>query len=152
MIKFTDNREDIIRLWQSSFGDSKEEVEYFIDNVKGDCIAYYADKKAVAMLYLVDCSLYGKWGKYIYAACTEREYRGRGIMSDILDYCKGLGYAFICLIPANDGLIKYYKERGFIGEAEIESIEFSQSEGVVEYLLDGFSLTEPKALVYTKGD
>lgn len=34
MIRFTENKEQIISLWQEVFGDSREDVEFFLNNCK----------------------------------------------------------------------------------------------------------------------
>jgi predicted acetyltransferase len=148
MIKFCDNQKDIIDIWKSVFGDSEDEIQFFIDNAKNaECLSCYLDENLVSMLYLVDCSIDNKNGKYIYAACTKKEYEGSGLMSELLDYSKKLGYNFLCLIPANDSLVDFYSKRGFDKDCSIESLTFNQSDEIKEYLLEGFTLTQPKVLI-----
>jgi len=148
MIRLCKNKEDIILLWNSVFGDSVEEILFFIENAKNsECLASYEKNQIASMLYLVDCSINGKKGKYIYAACTKREYEGRGLMSKLISYAKGLDYDYLCLIPASDSLIDFYKKRGFEKETEIKNLSFYQSEEIKEYLLEGYKLSEPKVLI-----
>lgn len=147
MVKLIDSKNDIVKLWNEAFGDSREDIEFFIDNVKdAKCLGYYDNNCLKSMLYIVDCS----FGKYIYAACTLKKYNGKGYMSKLLDYCKNK-YDKICLIPANEGLIEFYKKRGFSTEEKIEKLKFNQIEEIIDYLFDGCSLKNPIVLVY-KGD
>lgn len=148
MIEFFDNQNEIISLWHSVFGDSREEIEFFLNNAKNaECLGYSDNSKLLSMLFLVDCSIDNVKGKYIYAACTYKEYEGRGYMSRLLSYSEKLGYNFICLIPANEGLIDYYSARGFTRQADIDSICFEQTDEIKEYLLEGYELSNPKALI-----
>lgn len=147
MIKFTENKNDIIKLWQEAFGDSEEDILFFINNVKNaKCLAYYDNNSIASMLYLVDSSK----GKYVYAACTLKEYRGKGYMSDLLSYCKNQ-FDAVCLIPANEGLIEYYKNRGLNIELDIKEIKFNETDEIVEYLFEGCELSNPIVLMY-KGE
>ena len=148
MIKFTDNKSDIVSLWSSVFGDSDEDVIFFIENAKNaDCLAYYEGEKLVSMLYLVDCCIGGEKGKYIYAACTDKHYEGRGYMTALLQYSKNCGYNCLCLIPASDSLVEYYGKRGFQKSTEIENLSFNQSDEIKEYLFEGYELSEPRVLI-----
>ena len=66
MIKITKSVDDIVPLWSEAFGDSREDIVFFIENIKNArCFAYYENGKAVSMLYLVDCFLDGKQAYYI---------------------------------------------------------------------------------------
>ena len=148
MIKFCDNKNDIISLWHSVFKDSEEEISFFIENAKKtECLGYYDENRLASMLFLVECSIENKKGKYIYAACTDKEYEGRGLMSALLSYSKTLSYSFICLIPANEGLINFYEKRGFNKQTKINNISFNQSSEIEEYLLEGYELKNPLALI-----
>lgn len=145
------NIDDIITLWSEAFGDSREDIVFFADNVKNaECIAYYECGNAVAMLYLVDCMVDGENSKYIYAACTAFHCRNKGYMTQLLNYVKR-NYNNICLIPAEMWLINYYESRGFTKQIEIDSIEFFETEEIEEYLFEGCELEKPFALLY-EGD
>ena len=144
MIKHTDNRADIISLWMEAFGDSEEEVIFFLDNaIDKECIACYDNDEMQAMLFLVKCN----FGKYIYCACTAKKHRGKGIMSELLAFCKK-NETMLCLIPANDGLVDFYQQRGFDIKLNINDLQFHQSEEVNEYLFEGYQLSEPVALMW----
>lgn len=147
MIKYTDNADFIIKLWQQAFGDTTEDILFFINNVKdADCLMYFCDGKPASMMYLVDCCIDGEKRRYIYAACTAKEYRGRGFMSQLIDHCLSKGVK-VCLIPADDSLIDFYSKRKINKKISIESIEFAQIPEIEEYLFEGYSLTEPCGLM-----
>ena len=154
MISLVDDFNEIIPLWKEAFGDSKEDIIFFTDNVRNaECIAYYTENGIASMMFLVDCKVGEENAKYIYAACTYRKYKGQGYMSELLRYVADRltkDYK-LCLIPAGDPLIEFYGKRGFEIKVPVESIEFSQIPEIKEYLLEGFELTVPCALVY-KGE
>lgn len=146
MIKFTDNKNDIIKCWKEAFGDSDEDILFFIDNVKdAKCLSFYDDENIASMLYLVESSL----GKYIYAACTLKEYQGQGIMTKLLDYSKE-NYDKISLIPATLSLIDYYKNRGLDIVDDIDSLKFNQIDEINEYLFEGCQLEHPIVMSYER--
>lgn len=139
MIKQVINNEVIIPLWQEAFGDSKEDILFFLENCKHKvCLGYFKDNILLSMLFIVKCSL----GYYIYAACTKKEARKNGTMSTLLDYCKR-NYSNLCLIPANEPLISYYKNRGFTKEAPISLLTFEETSKICDYLLEGCELDNP---------
>lgn len=150
-IKIADNDMQIYDLWSEAFGDTNEDIKFFLENCKHKtCVGYYKNSQLLSMLFLVDCAVNGIKSKYIYAACTLKSARTLGLMTKILDYCKS-NHNSICLIPANDALIEYYDKREFLQKIPISDICFSETEEIKEYLLEGYSLSEPCALMY-KGD
>ena len=139
MIKQVINHKEIIPLWQEAFGDSKEDILFFLENCKHKiCLGYFKDDNLIAMLFLIKCSL----GYYIYAACTKKKDRKNGAMSALLDYCRK-NYTSLCLIPANKTLISYYKNRGFTKEESISSLTFKEIKEICDYLLEGCELDNP---------
>lgn len=148
MIKITENREDIIALWKEAFGDSEEEIAFFIENVNdAECLAYYVDGEIASMMYLVKCRIKSAESYYIYAACTAEKHREKGLMSKLIDFAEK-EYPSLCLIPANDGLIDYYSQRGLSRIIKIEDISFEQTQEIEEYLFEGYELTKPLALMF----
>lgn len=146
MIKFTDNKDDIIKCWQEAFGDSTEDILFFIHNTKNaKCLSYYDESGIKAMLYLVKCNL----GYYIYAACTPKKYRKNGYMSKLLEFAKD-NYSPVCLIPAEQWLVNYYQKRGFTDTVNVDELTFDESDEIKEYLFEGCQLETPIALMYSK--
>lgn len=141
-----DYNEDIINLWQEVFGDSSEEVQYFIDNCKHKtCLCLESDNVLASMLFLVDCRVGNTEYKYVYAACTAPSYRGNGYITDLLQYTLR-SYYNVLLVPANIDLVPFYRKRGFGVLIDLSYVHFKESKEICEYLYDGCSLKEPFAL------
>lgn len=143
MVKEVVNKDDIVLIWSEAFGDTKEDILYFADNVKNaKCLGVYDNDTLQSMLYLVDCRIKNDVSHYVYAACTFEKYRNNGCMSKLLDYCKK-NYNDVCLIPANEGLVGYYKNRGLTLSESINDIKFDEIDGIVDYLFEGCELEKP---------
>ena len=114
----------LINLWHKVFGDEREYIELFFGDAYFDseCFAEIIDGEAVSALYLLKCIIKcgGKiyHGRYLYAAATLPEYRGKGLMSKLIkeaqNYALGENLDFITLVPANDGLYGYYSGFDFV--------------------------------------
>lgn len=143
---------DVILLWQQAFGDSEEDIRFFINNCRNKSVLTFFDNEELrAMLFLVDAKVNALNYKYIYAACTLKNFRSRGYMSKLLDYASKQ-YENILLIPADNELVKYYKKRNFNKIINVDDIEFNECSEIKEYLFEGCSLNEPIALAFVKGD
>lgn len=151
MIEKYNNLNGIAEIWCEAFGDTFDDVKYFYENLKyGKCFAYIKDGKAVSLLFFVDCSLGDCAAKYIYAACTLKQYRGRGYMSQLLSYVCSFG-SDVCLIPANERLLTYYKQRGFNEVRSVDELKFFENDVINnDYLIVGCSLKEPIVLLNTE--
>lgn len=137
--------EDIISLWQQAFGDSREDVLFFLNNCRNkSCVCLY-DGVLCSMLFLVDCNISGTEYKYIYAACTDKSSREKGCMTKLLEYCRS-NYSHLVLIPADERLVDYYGKRNFNHKINIQNILFNECKEIKDYLLEGCSLAEPFAL------
>lgn len=148
MIKFTDDLDSIVPIWQEAFGDSEEDIYFFINNCKNKlCAAYLKNNKPVSMLFLVDCTVDNIAYKYIYAACTYKSEMGNGYMTNLLDFCKS-NFSHICLIPADDKLVAFYNDRGFNNKINIDNLNFSERDDIKEYLFEGCALDNPFSLGY----
>lgn len=152
MIKITNNIDDIVPLWSEAFGDSREDIVFFIDNIKnGVCIAEFQNDKAVSMLYLVDCCLNSKQAHYIYAACTDSKSRKKGYMAGLIKYCID-NYDRVCLIPADEHLVNYYNKQGLVFMHPVDDLKFNECRELIdEYLYAGCSLDSPVVLA-NKGE
>lgn len=117
------NKNDIYELWESVFGDSKNDIDLFMEESfqNENTLVCYDTEKLVSMLFLLPEEICFK-GKaypayYIYAAATKPAYRKQGIMGKMLDFadgvCKNRNIPFLFLVPANDRLFDYYNKFGF---------------------------------------
>lgn len=117
-------------LWRHSFGDTKEYVEFFLENCPGYlCFTYWEDDRIVSMFFLLDGELAGEKSKYLYAACTHSDYRRRGLMENLIDaavsYCTDNGFSSIFLVPANEKLYNYYSKFGFTDSFKKKKFKFT---------------------------
>lgn len=152
MIKYCTDFYEVIPIWQDAFGDSVEDIEFFIDNINhAECLGRFDGDTLVSMMFIVDCNIKYCSSKYIYAACTKSNCGGMGYMTELIDFCKEK-YDSLCLIPATDSLVDFYNKRGFNYNLEIEHISFDETDEITEYLLEGYELTVPKALVYERSE
>lgn len=156
MIKFTENREQIIQLWCDVFKeDSREDVAFFLDNKKNiSCLGYFEKEKLLSMLFLVDCSYGTLKGKYVYAVCTNEAFRGRGFSTSLILEAKRHMGDFLWLIPANDSLFGFYKKAGFetklFSQGNYENkISFDENKDIINYLYAGSDYKFPKGMVYS---
>lgn len=139
-------------LWQEAFGDTQEDIQFFIDNCcHKSVLTLYDGNRLCSMLFLVDAAVNGKEYKYIYAACTSEQFRGKGYMSALLNYVTK-AYNNVLLIPADEALVTYYRKRNFDKIIKINDIEFNECSEIKEYLFEGCSLDKPIALAFIKGE
>ena len=126
----------LTELWLTCFDESREAVELFFKRNLSDTHGYLAEheNQIVAALYLIDCTLCGKKAHYLCGAATLPAYRGKGIMSALvefaLDDAKKRGDSFSALLPADDGLYNFYARLGYvpIGSAACVSLNAEKGE------------------------
>lgn len=118
-----DDYEKLKKLWLSCFDDSPESVENFFQKTvtPENVVVTFDGEKAVGAAYLLESEIKVGGEKYdafyIYAVCTEKKYRGMGIMRNTLAFCektareRNISYLF--LVPANGELFKMYEKIGF---------------------------------------
>ena len=140
MIRFYNekDREDIIFLWNEAFGDDRKPIEFFLDNRCNpqNTVVCEENGKIASMLFLLEGRLFHKSvnfdAYYLYAAATLKEFRGRGIMKEMLDYAAELSLRrkvdFICLKPAEKSLYDYYKSNGYKTIFSTKTVSFDTEE------------------------
>lgn len=110
-------------LWEEAFGDTKETVDLFFDTCfqMQNTLVAVCDGQVRSVVYLLRNVLQngGKsfTASYIYAAATEKSYRGKGLMQALLTYTAETEAArdtdFLYLVPANAHLFRYYEKCGY---------------------------------------
>jgi GNAT superfamily N-acetyltransferase len=116
--------ESLVTLWHKVFGDDEDYIRLFFRDAcyDSECFAELEGDEVISAFYLLKCRIKcdGKAynGRYLYAAATLPEYRGKGLMSKLIEEAKAYAEAekldFIALVPANDGLYGYYEAFGFV--------------------------------------
>ena len=116
-------KDELIKLWSEVFGDDLSYIELFFQKQYSRCetFCFIVDNKIISAFYLLPCYLSYKEknynGRYLYAAATFEKYRGKQIMSQLIEeakvYCKNNDLDFLALLPADEGLYNYYSRFGF---------------------------------------
>lgn len=125
MIRFSTNNdiEGIISLWHEAFGDSENEISFFLKSkFKPENTVVYDDNgKIASMLFLLEGKMCIKRNDYpayyLYAACTAKSQRSKGIMAMLLDFAEktaqSRGVKFICLMPGEKSLFDFYSKHEY---------------------------------------
>ncbi len=117
-------RDDIKRIWQESFSDTREYVRMYFEQVYRDDEALLlqdADGAPVSSLLLQRYKMTFHGAEpavsYIAGAATRRNQRGKGYMSQLmrtaLKESASRGDMLCTLIPANEPLYYFYRRYGF---------------------------------------
>lgn len=117
------DKEGIISLWHEAFGDSRNEIEFFLEKkfIPENTVVCEENGEIASLLFLLNGEMHinnrDYPAYYLYAACTSKKHRGKGIMGEMLDFSKNLasdrGVDFICLMPAENSLFNYYSKFGY---------------------------------------
>lgn len=153
-----DVKKQMMSLWMRNFGDSKEYVSLVFDHYfNPENIAFREDNNNIVSALLgVPYEFKPVTGKglvlrglYLCGLSTEKNYRGRGLMTSLLeeinDKAARNGFDFTFLIPSNEGIRRYYKDRGYANtffkfeDHYVRGHKFVSKEE--EPLLEGIELT-----------
>lgn len=120
LVKFENEeiRRSAVSLWEEAFGDSEEYINFFLDTHKGcTFVTLIENGELVSTLYLIDGSLDGVDGFYLFAAATFKKHRSKGYMARLLklaeEKAKEKSKGFIALVPAEKSLFDYYARFGY---------------------------------------
>lgn len=108
------------RLWNANFDDGTPGFCDFAFSIVANDDIYIVteDDKVVSMLMAAtDLEHKGRKGFYIYSACTDYAYRGKGFMRALTEYAlkdqSERGKSFCVLCPANKKLFEFWEKMGF---------------------------------------
>lgn len=117
-------KKKLSRLWKDTFHDSDEYISLIFDNYFDPQFAEYevSDGEVVAGLIGIPYNFGNKENcikaLYLCGLATKSQFRSRGIMTKLLsninEKAKNAGFAFSFLIPADEGLRKFYRERDYV--------------------------------------
>ncbi len=118
-----DEYDSLKALWLKCFDDAPSVVDRFFENAvtPENTVALFYDETAVSVLYMVESTIKNNGVNYkafyIYAVCTDPDYRGRGLMKKSFDFLfrisKERGVDYLFLVPADESLFTMYKKLGF---------------------------------------
>lgn len=110
---------DILRIWQTCFGDDEAFILSYLDSLMTDdnMLVYFAGDKPVAMASFLPIRIHQGddilEGRYVYAVATLPDYRGQGYAAKILSTAKEIWQQPLLLSPAEDSLYGYYQKQEF---------------------------------------
>lgn len=117
-------KREMMRLWKENFHDSDEYINLIFDTYFTPEMVEYEERdgKIVSALLAVPYSFgnarHSIWGLYLCGLSTDKDFRRKGIMGAVLERfinrVDRFKYAFTFLIPAYEGVQKYYHDRGFV--------------------------------------
>lgn len=128
----------IIAVWNEAFGDPEKDIKFFLDKYFNpeNTVVCEMNGDIASVLFLIDGDMhidgedYSSY--YLYAACTLKKYRGRGIMSEMLDFVKHTASSrkksFIALKPAESSLFDYYSKFGYKSVFSKKIITFDKTD------------------------
>lgn len=141
-------------LWQNVFGDGPDFLDPFFTRVfiPDNTLVWTENGCVVSALYILPYTIPNGEetlrAAYLYALATEPAWRGRKIMSHLIeasfDLCAARGYALTMLVPAKDSLFGFY--RGFGFEEFFERVRIEKSR---EELLELGAGSEPVRLTHS---
>ena len=107
--------EKVLALWNTAFGDEKNFTQWYFRNVYSyqHTVVFEKDNEIISMLQRLPFKT-NKLEKitYIYGVCTHPNYRGNGLMKQLMNYSKSLdiqeGISASILIPQDESLFEYY--------------------------------------------
>lgn len=122
--------ESLKKLWLSCFDEDVTAVNLIFDSDLFDGCCAVVDDRIVSALYLVKGTLNGEKSHYLCGASTDESFRGKGIMSRLIDFAlddaKNDGDIYSLLFPANDGLYGFYAKLGYAPSCTVKSREISR--------------------------
>lgn len=99
-------------LYISAFSDDGEFCEPLFEYCYEEIEYTLLCGKVASMLFSLPCEIAEINARYIFAAATDKEFRGRGYMSRLLEKVKAKN-ELLFLRPATKELISFYKKLGF---------------------------------------
>ncbi len=131
-------------IWQEAFDDPLNYVDFLYNEVAktSDTLLYETGRRVVAMVVLLPTEFVYRdksvRAVYIYGAATLRRFRGRGIMTALLqhaeDTARAQGYALSVLVPGEKYLFQYYKKRGYHADfsANLVAVRHGMLDGTLD--------------------
>lgn len=151
----TEDKRALYALWQKTFGDEPAVIDRFFPCVTpNDIVVCGENGNPVSALYMprvkLGCGEKTLSAAYIYAAATDTAYRGRGLMTALLQFAaenaQRQSLDGLYLVPAEPTLFDYYGARGFVTTFFKKLVQYSRSElkALCENSASVFPLSAPQ--------
>lgn len=137
----------LVQLWKSSFGDSKEFINAFFDLFEAEHHLHTLSLGSVvvsvlyALPFTISCNGKELPVAYIYAVATDEAFRGKGYMSHLMARVHTSlalnGFSAAILLPASTKLRDYYKQMGYKDVKWGESSFYKSIPALMYYPIDG---------------
>lgn len=151
-------KEQVKGLWKRCFDDSEEFIEMYFNLRYTDerNIALRNEGQVVSALQMIPYPMTFCGDtvptSYISGACTHPDFRGKGVMRDLLTQTfqsmQKRGILFSTLIPAEPWLFSYYERMGYASVFEYSSKEVMTSDYIASTDIFIATITEYKKSVY----
>ena len=133
-----EDKEQLLQLYNNCFIDDEEFAHFFFEEIwnPDQTLLIRRNSKVISSLQMLPLQFSKEKvqlsGFYIFAVCTEPEYRGRGYAGKLIEKCfesaKNLGADFCALIVQEASLLNYYERFGFKSLLHV-----TKKEGLAEY-------------------
>lgn len=158
--EFNKRKRDMMELWKLTFHDSDDYIKLVFDTYFSldNSFVRYEDNRLISALLGVSYKFqaYDKKnnkkeikGFYLCGLATHPDWRRKGIMSQLMEEAeksaKTRGYDITFLIPADDHLREYYRQKGY------QTSSYRQRQ-VIEKTEGSNKATNPKMYIYTIKD
>ena len=113
------DRADLEKIWLACFGGPPEYLDFYYSRRfrPEETLVWRQNGRPVSMLTMMDVTMAGHPGSYIYAVATLPEFRGRGLMRKLDEAAcallKSRGKKFMVLVPAELPLFAMYGRLGY---------------------------------------
>ena len=113
------DREAIETMWEQCFGDSKEFIDFYMENrmTELNMLVIQRQGRPVSMATFLPADIQTPIGNlegyYVYAVATLPEYQGQGLSTRILEFAQQHWQKPLLLSPAESSLRIFYAKRGF---------------------------------------
>ena len=139
-----DDKIELERLYNLCFPDDVEFSEWFFENVWDykSTIVIRSNERIVSSLQMLPLQFTKEQtvinGCYIFAVCTDPEYRGKGYAARLIErsfeICKANEDDFCALIARESSLLQYYERFGFKSVLKVTEKNGAAMEGNIERL------------------
>lgn len=119
-LMLTSEMRDIIHIWGKCFGETDLSVNTFLSRYYFANFTFtkQVDGHAVATVFMIPCQTEFGLAAYLYGIATLPEYQRKGIstylIQSMLKKCMDVGAVFSFLIPADQELVGFYSQFGYM--------------------------------------
>ncbi|MDR0700525.1 MAG: GNAT family N-acetyltransferase [Tannerella sp.] len=147
----SDDRHEIMALWQETFRDSDAFVDLFFHRVfkPENTLVVKRNNRIISALQMIPCEVKVAdsilSSAYVCGVCTLPTERGKGIMhrlmADAMNVMRRKGYILSVLIPAESWLFDFYRKFGYIYPVSYTTEFYSPKDSSMSAEVSGYTFT-----------